>query len=315
VDKADVTPALVSELVAAQFPQWADLAVTRVQADGWDNTTFRLGDELSVRLPSGDSYVAQVEKEQRWLPALAPHLPLRIPEPVARGEPSAAFPRPWSVRRWLDGEPATVENVEDLERFAVDLANFLAALYRVPVDDDGPPGGAADIRGGPITALDAQCRAAIRALDGVVDTARATEVWDAALRAPFHGPPVWVHGDVSASNLLVVDGELSAVIDFGCAAVRDPACDLMIAWTFFDGGSRSAFRDALRLDDDTWARGRGWMLWKALLVLRDAMDEGGTQPHWRAMGWRKDASAIIEDVLAERSSTRSRRVRARMPPS
>ena len=131
LDKTAITPALVSRLLERQFPQWAHLLVSRVELDGWDNTTFRLGDEFSVRLPSADGYVPQVDKEHRWLPVLAPQLPVRIPEPVARGEPEPAFPRPWSVYRWLQGEPATVERVHDLELFAHDLSVFLAALYEI----------------------------------------------------------------------------------------------------------------------------------------------------------------------------------------
>ena len=144
MDKAAITPALVSRLVAEQFPHWAQLPVTPVELDGWDNTTFRLGDQLSVRLPSADGYVPQVEKEQRWLPLLAPQLPLPIPEPLARGSPSDVFPRPWSVYRWLEGEPATVERIADLRRFATDLADFLAALYRIE-PTGGPAAGRAQL--------------------------------------------------------------------------------------------------------------------------------------------------------------------------
>ena len=149
MEKEDITAALAAGLIARQFPQWADLSVVPVALDGWDNTTFRLGDELSVRLPSADSYVAQIDKEQRWLPILARHLPLRIPEPVAMGQPGGGFPRPWSIYRWIDGDPATADRIDDLTAFASDLAGFLAALYAIDASDGPAPGKHNFFRGGP----------------------------------------------------------------------------------------------------------------------------------------------------------------------
>ncbi|MGH2450425.1 MAG: aminoglycoside phosphotransferase family protein [Candidatus Limnocylindria bacterium] len=302
VDKTAITPALVSRLVAAQFPQWAHLPVAPVELDGWDNTTFRLGEDLSVRLPSADPYVAQVDKEHRWLPILAPHLPLPIPEPLARGAPACGFPRPWSVYRWLPGEPATVERVADLDEFATDLTGFLAALYKIDPAGGPAPGKHNFFRGGPLTTYDSEAREAISALSGEVDTDAATEVWEAALAATWHGPSVWIHGDVTASNLLVVDGRLSAVIDFGCSGVGDPACDVTIAWTFLFGNSREAFQDRLPLDQGTWARGRGWALWKAMKTLVQTLEAGAeTNLAERPYGWRLSARGIIEEVVADHS--------------
>lgn len=295
LDKTAITPALVSRLLERQFPQWAHLLVSRVELDGWDNTTFRLGDEFSVRLPSADGYVPQVDKEHRWLPVLAPQLPVRIPEPVARGEPEPAFPRPWSVYRWLQGEPATVERVHDLELFAHDLSVFLAALYEIDPASGPPAGQHSFFRGGPLATYDAETRASITALADRIDASAATQVWEAALATEWRQAPVWVHGDVVGSNLLVVDGRLSAVIDFGCSAVGDPACDLAIAWTFFFGESREAFRDGLGLDRGTWARGRGWALWKALITL----DNDGADAAAERFGWRIGACEVIDEVLAD----------------
>lgn len=268
MEKADLTPELVSRLVASQFPEWARLPVCPVDLDGNDNTTFRLGRELSVRLPSADEYVPQVEKEHRWLPWLAPQLPLAIPEPVAQGVPAMGFPRPWSVYRWLPGQLATAHMVRDTVRFAADLAGFLSALHSID-PAGGPAAGAHSFsRGGPLCVLDAGVREAMVVLAHEVDTQAATEVWETALAAASAGAPVWVHGDITNSNLLVVDGRLRAVLDFGCCAVGDPACDLAIAWTFFTGESRHAFRGALPFDEETWARARGWALWKALIPMR-----------------------------------------------
>jgi len=302
-DEIDAEVALVRRLLAAQFPQWADLPVTPVELDGWDNTTFRLGEELAVRLPSAERYVPQVNKEHQWLPSLAPQLPLPIPEPVAKGTPEYGFPRPWSVYRWLAGEQATVERVADLERLATDLAGFLAALYRIDPSDAPAPGPHNFFRGGPVGTYDSETREAIAELEGEIDTGAATEVWAAALAATWHGAPVWIHGDVTASNLLVVDGRLSAVIDFGCSGVGDPACDLTIAWTFFFGDSREAFRAGLRLDDGTWGRAGGWALWKALITLAEALRRNVARADIAGLclGWRLNARHVIEEVLADHS--------------
>jgi aminoglycoside phosphotransferase (APT) family kinase protein len=293
--KAEVTPALVERLVARQFPQWARLPVARVESDGWDNSTFRLGDELAARLPSADAYAPQVEKEHRWLPALAPQLPLRIPVPVAKGVAGEDFPRPWSVYRWLPGEPATVDRVTDFGAFAGDLAEFLAALHRADATDGPAAGAHSFFRGGPLATYDDETRAAIAALEGEIDVAAATQVWEAALASTWNGPPIWVHGDVTASNLVVLDGRLAAVIDFGCSAVGDPACDLAIAWTFLFGESRDAFWERLPLDEGTWARARGWTLWKALITLLRAPTHG--DPAGR-FGWRLGSRGVIDEVLA-----------------
>jgi len=302
VDKAAITPQLVSRLVADQFPHWADLPVTTVELDGWDNTTFRLGDDLAVRLPSADAYVQQVDKEHRWLPVLAPPLPLPIPQPLAKGVPGSRFPRPWSVYRWLPGKHATLDRVGDLARFATDLADFLAALYAIDPAGGPAPGKHNFFRGGPLTTYDEETREAISALDAEIDTEAATDTWEAALAATWQAPPVWIHGDVVASNLLVVERRLSAVIDFGCSAVGDPACDLTIAWTLFFGDNRTLFRERLPLDEGTWARGRGWALWKALITLRKALgtDEAETDPVSRRFGWRLTSRGVIDEVLADR---------------
>jgi aminoglycoside phosphotransferase (APT) family kinase protein len=299
VEKQDIGPELVGRLIAHQFPKWAHLPVRRVEHDGWDNTTFRLGEELAVRLPSAERYVPQVEKEHRWLPVLAPGLPLPIPKPVARGEPALGFPRPWSVYRWLPGEVATVSRVRDLPQFAADLADFLAALHRIDATDGPRAGAHSFFRGGPLATYDGETRAAIASLDAVIDRRSATRTWEGALAASADERPVWVHGDIVASNLLVVDGRLAAVIDFGCCAVGDPACDLAIAWTFFDAESRSVFRERLLVDDGTWNCGRGWALWKALITL--AKDPAGADDAARRMGWRAGARTVILAVLADES--------------
>jgi aminoglycoside phosphotransferase (APT) family kinase protein len=286
--------------VARQFPEWADLPVDPVELDGWDNTTFRLGTTMSVRLPSADIYVPQIDKEHRWLPILEPQLPLRIPEPLGRGTPALGFPRPWSVYRWIDGQTATSETVRDRTEFAIDLARFLAALYRCDTTDAPAAGPHSHGRGGPVGIWDRQTRGIIERLGSSIDAAGAAAVWDAALDAEWEPAPVWVHGDVTGSNLLVRDGRLAAVIDFGCSAVGDPACDTTIAWTFFADVSREAFTAHLPVDAATWARGRGWALWKALLeLIADQSNPGHAQRSATRYGWQHPARQIVDTVITD----------------
>jgi aminoglycoside phosphotransferase (APT) family kinase protein len=280
---------LVRRLVGAQFPRWSDLPIRPVEVSGWDNRTFHLGEHMTVRLPSAESYVAQVEKEHRWLPELAPHLPLPIPVPLAKGVPGQGYLFPWSVYRWIEGETATLGRIENLVEFATTLADFLVALQRIDPAGGPPPGPHNFFRGGPLSVYDAETRQALDALNGRIDTRAAREVWGSALDAAWHGPPVWFHGDIAWGNLLVEEGRLSAVIDFGTSGVGDPSCDLAISWTLFGGESREAFRAVLQPDDATWARGRGWTLWKALITLTGSADSGSQEP--------REPRQVIEEVL------------------
>jgi aminoglycoside phosphotransferase (APT) family kinase protein len=304
MDRAEITADLAARLIAGQFPQWAGLPVIPVGLNGWDNTTFRLGDALSLRFPSADYYTAQVDKEHRWLPVLARHLTVPIPQPVAKGRPGDEFPRPWSVYRWIDGDPASAGPIADLTAFAADLADFLSALYAIDASGGPPPGVHSGFRGGPLTAWDEQTRNSIRLLAADIDAAAATTVWEEALASTWQQAPVWVHGDVTASNLLVAGGALHAVIDFGCAAVGDPACDLVMAWTFFAAESGTVFRRGLHLDDATWARARGWALWKALVTIAHEKGGGvGAHAAARRFGWRHSPRQVIDLVIADRART------------
>ncbi len=291
VEKVTIDVSLVRRLVAAQFPDWADLPIRPVAFDGWDNRTFHLGEEMTVRLPSAAGYAAQVEKEQRWLPRLAPLLPLPIPVPLGLGRPAEGYPWPWSVYRWLDGEIATTGRIADLRQFATALAGFLTALQRIDASGGPPPGPHNVHRGGSLTVYDRETRDAIVALAGTIDTRAATDVWEAALAASWHGAPVWFHGDVATGNLLLRNGRLGAVIDFGTSGVGDPACDVVIAWNLFGGESREAFRAGLSLDPATWARGRGWALWKALIVSAGLPGPNPTE----AANARRVIAAVLAD--------------------
>jgi aminoglycoside phosphotransferase (APT) family kinase protein len=286
LDRDAIDAPLARRLIDRQFPQWSDLAITRVASDGWDNRTFRLGSELSIRLPTGNWYAEQVGKEQRWLPVLAPRLPLPIPVPVAEGRPDAGFPYPWSVYRWLEGEPATGARIADLDAFAATLAGFLNALRRIDATGGPEPGRHNFHRGGPLAHYEEEALSALEALGDEVPAGAIERRWADAMATEWDDEPVWFHGDVAVGNLLVRHGRLAAVLDFGSSGVGDPACDVVIAWTFLSGSSRERFRAELDVDDATWSRGRGWALWKALITLAD--DPHAAQP-------RRD----IEHILAE----------------
>lgn len=285
----------VRRLVAAQFPDYAHLPVTPVARSGWDNRTFHLGDAHSVRLPSAARYAAQVEKEHRWLPHLAAALAVPVATPVAMGRPGEGYPYPWSIYRWLPGAPAEAAPPPDPVAFADDVADFLRALHRVDTTGAPAPGDHNFFRGGPLSVYDGETEAALAALGATIDAPAARDLWARARASRWERPPVWVHGDVSAGNLLVDGaGRLAAVIDFGCMGVGDPACDLVLAWTFLDGPARAAFRARLAFDAETWTRARGWALWKAAITLAKAP---GTDA-----GRAAEARRVLDTVLAEHAA-------------
>lgn len=281
-------------LISDQFPQWAHHPVEPVARSGWDNATFRLGDSMAVRLPSASEYALAVDKEHQWLPVLAPRLPLPVPVPLAKGRPGAGYPFSWSVYSWLDGEQATAERISDPGRFAVDLAEFLAALRSVDATDGPQPGKHNWFRGGALRTYDAQAQHALVVLDGHIDVDLARQIWTTALDARWDGTDVWFHGDVAPGNLLLDDGGLAGVIDFGTCGVGDPSCDLAIAWTLLTGDTRQAFRERLSVDEATWARGRGWALWKTLVAYAQTLgrfDDGADDE-------AASAGRMLSEILA-----------------
>jgi aminoglycoside phosphotransferase (APT) family kinase protein len=289
-DRRTIDIALVRALVDEQFPEWRGVPISRVEWDGWDNSTFRLGDRLKVRLPTASRYIAQVEKENRWLPLMAPHLPLIVPKPMAVGAPAHGYPWPWSVYEWIEGETSAKRRIADINAFAANLAGFLRALWQVDATG-GPPAGPDNFfRGGSLAVYHDETMRAIGALAGEIDTAGATAVWDLAMKSERTDVPVWVHGDIAVGNLLVKDGQLHAVIDFGSSAVGDPACDLVIAWTFLEGESRHIFKAELPPDEAMWARARGWALWKALITQAN---------HGRLNPDEATPLQIVSDVVTE----------------
>jgi len=296
-DEVDIDVSLVRRLVAAQFPQWAALPIHPVASAGTANAIYRLGADMAVRLPRTLEVTREVEKEHRWLPILAPLVPLAIPLPLGKGAPDEGYPWPWSVYRWLEGETATIERISDPDQAANELARFIAALERIDPVDGPPPGRHNFGRGVPLAMRDGRTRAAIVSVEGILDTVAVTEAWDVSLRAPTWGePPVWIHGDLLPNNLLVEQGRLSAIIDFGGLGVGDPACDMLGAWSLFSGQARGAFRAQLSVDEATWIRGRGWALSVALIALPYYRS---TNPEFAAL-----ATHMIDEVLADhRAST------------
>jgi len=267
-DEVDTDVSLVGRLLAAQFPQWAGLPIEPVPCAGTDNALYRLGDDMVVRLPRRERTSGTLEKERRWLPRLAPLLPLAVPVPLGDGMPAEGYSFEWSVYRWLKGENATIERVTDLSQLATDLAQFVAALQQIDPTGGPSPGEHNFFRGEPLAARDAPTRAAIVSLRGAIDVGAVTAAWESARRAPeWEHPPVWIHGDLDSRNLLVEEGRLSAVIDWGGLGVGDPACDVMVAWKVLSADTRDIFRTALSLDESTWARARGWALSQALGAL------------------------------------------------
>jgi aminoglycoside phosphotransferase (APT) family kinase protein len=295
-DEVDTDVALVRRLLAGQFPHWADLPIEQVRSFGTDNALYRLGGDMLVRLPRTERTSGTLEHERRWLPRLAPLLPLAVPVPLAEGTAAEGYPFTWSVYGWLEGENATSDRIADLNEFATDLAEFVAALQRI--DPEGGPSPAAhnSFRGEPLSRRDRLTRASIASLGGAIDGDAVTAAWEAALGEPeWEGRPVWVHGDLDSRNVLVAGGRLSAVIDFGCLAVGDPACDVMAAWKVLSADARALFRAALSVDSATWARGRGWALSQAVMALSYYTLETNAVLVTEARRW-------LVEVLAERDS-------------
>jgi len=263
-DEGLTSSELVRRLMRDQFPRWGDLSLDLVDSHGTDHDIYRLGDDLAVRLPRIAWATNQAAKEAIWLPRLASQLSLAVPVPIAMGEPGQGYPYTWSIYEWLPGENAN-GTITDLAAAAVDLAGFIGALRQIDTTDapERPPGA----RGASLAELDEQVRRSIHELDTRAVSAAILRVWEESLRASTHHEEVWVHGDLLPGNLLVVEGRLSAVIDFGGLNVGDPACDLQPAWNLFSGASRTRFRRELEVDEDAWLRGRGWIVYQTVSAL------------------------------------------------
>ena len=266
LESIQINEKLVQALIADQFPQWMHLPVRPTLQSGWDNRSFLIGESKVARLPSSKDYEVQVHREQRWLPYLRTHLTVEIPEPLALGRPGRGYPWSWSIYRWIEGETAANSSPGDIGQFAGDLAIALSSMHDIPTEG-GPESGQDNFhRGGALSVYDEQARLAIATLGDRLDVSGALAVWELGLASHWSQAPVWVHGDIALGNLLLRDGRLAALIDFGQVCVGDPACDLAIAWTYFRGQYRRTFQSHLKIDPATWQRGRAWALWKAAIV-------------------------------------------------
>jgi aminoglycoside phosphotransferase (APT) family kinase protein len=285
-DEVAIDAELVGRLVAGQFPRLADLPISAVHSTGTVNAIYRLGSELCARLPRLREWEEGLEHEWDWLPRLAGHLSLRIPEPVAKGHPAGSFPFAWAIYRWIDGQPYVDGLVDDERQAADDLAQFVMELRSIdPVG--APPGGRR-----PLSELDAPTLAAIESARDVIDRDATIAAWELALDAPtWDGTSVWIHTDLLRPNLLVDGGRLCAVIDFGGVGVGDPAADVGPAWSVFGAAGRRTFRDALDVDDGTWNRARGFALHQAAMIIPYYPE---TNPGFVAMARR-----TVEQVLAD----------------
>jgi aminoglycoside phosphotransferase (APT) family kinase protein len=261
--EVDIDTNLVRDLLIEQFVRWSALPIVPVASSGTVNAVYRLGDDLCVRLPRLQQYAKSLERELRWLPVFAQHLPLAIPDSVAQGKPSGDYPFPWAVYRWLEGQAFEQNTCDDESNAAEDLANFVAAIRRI--HSSGAPKARRSVA---LSVLDRATRKALDSLDEIVDTRGATAAWEACLQAPeWDGRPVWTHGDLIPPNILVDQGRVCAIIDFGEIGIGDPAIDVIPAWSVFSADARSVFRCALGVDEATWVRGRGLALHQALLII------------------------------------------------
>ena len=270
---------LARKIIAEQFPEYSDLQITDVEKQGHDNRTYRLGEEMVIRMPTTEDYAAKVKIEKALLPQLAKRLSIRIPAPIKMGKPSAYYPYPFSIYKWLPGKSINLLTLTTLEKeqLAFDLAKFLKELQAIN-DFDGPaPGQHNWWRGDHVSVYDQGAREQIAELAEIIDAAKALSLWDKACTTKWNKPPIWIHGDFAIGNMLIDQGKLSAIIDFGGTAVGDPACDLVIAWTYFSAKAREIFINEVQIDEDTWVRARAWALWKATFELCQIADKSSIE--------------------------------------
>jgi aminoglycoside phosphotransferase (APT) family kinase protein len=294
-DEVDTDPPLVRRLLAAQFPRWIDLTIEPVPSSGTDNALYRLGGDMVVRLPRHARTNGTLKREREWLPRLAPHLALAVPVPLAEGVPDEGYPFVWSIYGWLDGDEATAERIADLREAAAELARFVAALWQIDPTGGPRPDDHNANRGVPLATRAAATRRSIAALGDRVDVDAVTAAWEECLEAPeWERPPVWIHGDLDSRNMLVQRGRLSAVLDWGCVGVGDPACDVAVVWKVLSADTRGIFREALAVDDATWARSRGWVLSQA--VMAESYYTMETNP-----GLLLEGRRWLAEVLADRT--------------
>lgn len=285
-----ITEELARKLITTQFPEYAHLPIIDVEKQGHDNRTYRLGKDMLIRMPTAESYAFKVPKEQELLPQLAKHLSVRIPTPIHMGESSKDYIYPFSIYKWLPGKSINLLTLTDIEKetLAYELSQFLKEIQRI--SSTGPTPGPHNFwRGDHISVYDKGARAQIETLSPIINSHAALNLWDRSCATRWDKQPVWIHGDFAIGNILMDKGKLSAIIDFGGTAMGDPACDLVIAWTYLTGKSRGIFIREMELDQDTWLRARAWALWKSTYELCDMKDKNSLEA--------QSQKRIIEEVL------------------
>ena len=261
-DEVPITTDLARHLIDSQFPSWRALPIESIGTPGTVNVVYRLGDSLAIRMPRTGADARGLRDELKWLPRLAPLLPLRIPSPVATGHPDDRYPLPWAVYDWIPGRTWSLEHPPDEYEAASRLAAFVQAMRGIAT-----AGAPRSTRDTPLPRRDAHARRAIAAIDEF-DQMALHQAWERCLAAPaWEGPGVWTHADLLPPNLLVCDGALTAVLDFGHPGVGDPALDLAPAWTVFGASGRARFQAVLGGEDGLWARAAGYALFQALLII------------------------------------------------
>ena len=280
---------LVSDLIAEQMPAWSGLEMRRIETSGTVNVIYRLGTDKLVRLPRLDAFSSGPLREARWLPEFASRLPLQIPEYLALGSPTKAYPSAWSVLSWIQGDNASQANLWNLHRTAEQLGEFVLALREVGTA--GAPDGS--YRGHGLAGRDADAHRAIEQLPADFDQGALKRVWESCHSAPvWNGDPAWFHSDLHSGNLLARDGDLVAAIDFEGCSVGDPSSDLIAAWWLFDSSSRITFREAINPDEPSWRRGKGWALFMAVAAIPYY---GETNP-----GFTDMARQAIDEILSDK---------------
>lgn len=286
-----ITADLAHKLIAEQFPEYAHLPIVSVKKQGHDNRTYRLGSNMLIRMPTADSYALKVPIEQEILPQLASYLTVRIPAPIRMGAATHDYPYPFSIYKWLEGTSINLLVLDNvyLEKLAFDIANFLKELQSIDCVDGPTPGQHNWWRGDHASVYDKGAREQILKLSNTIDANKAINIWEQASKTKWNKPPVWIHGDFYVGNMLIKDGKLSAIIDFGGMGLGDPACDLVIAWAYLEGKAREIFIQEMALDNDTWLRAKAWALWKATYELCIISDQNS--PEFNIQ------KRIIEDIL------------------
>lgn len=287
------TVELAHQLITEQFPEYAHLPISEVEKQGHDNRTYRLGNDMLIRMPTAESYALKVPVEQELLPKLAQHLSISIPAPIKMGTPATDYPYPFSLYKWLPGKSINLLTLSEREKelLAFDLAIFLKELQAI-TDIPGPaPGQHNYWRGDHLSVYDIGACEQIAKLEGVIDSSKALNLWKQACATVWDNPPVWIHGDLAIGNMLINNSKLSAIIDFGGVAIGDPACDLVIAWTYLSGRAREVFIKEMGLDANTCLRARAWALWKATFELCQVKDRNSSDTLLQ--------TTIISDLLDE----------------